>query len=479
MSKKRELVYLFELDPRIVGREDVAYAYYSLFNAIFIKNVDVVLSYNQVADSVFIKEWYGPFETKISEKEKQQKEQMQKILIHLFEEGRIKIVQFKAGNGGIIKNPAQYVLRGLKNKQFIFSMFEEFEFRKHNYTEDQKDAIRKQLISSIEKYDPTILEYLKYDTIEEDDIEFLQSYQKFLTLLSINRAYMQGGKNPSNRLKFVDCVKCIIDANLFLSPIADALAELYNNLHTHNDRSTWYHIIDEKTEKGTEPTNLEDYKLKKTYANVYALDFNHKKELRYIIDICHNIAVESSIQGVSCCSSLMEVADYFKVKYKQCRYKRNKYHNLFKITAIWERVISKKKLPFIATFLIVVLYWGGIGYGMTYLLTENTLFEDTILPYIKNFLEYKVAPFLENKDIPIWQNYTTDLIKKDVVKITNAVINFFCVLFTTPFLIKLTGSAPKSSFGYIIDYFKLCLKDFCISCFVLLLKTIKKFRERG
>jgi len=297
--------YLKELDSVCNSEEEMKHALKVLYKTIVLDGDIVVLSFNQLADSNFIVSFLND-------------EVMKKVLLKLFENKRIKVSKYKykdeSGQEKIMTSAVKYIMDKIEKtlKNYEENPHGEFEFifsavNCLNVSDiGMKCSILKVLQNTLE-YDD--FEYFNDELkrlrasgklpIMDKDINFLKNYAEFLIRISLSDVEYTQVKD-SNIFKFTDCMEIAIstfldapDENITLS---QKLSELKSRMNNSQRRSEWI-----------------------TEYPAVCTDGILKKETEKVINACYNIAVESSISGVS---SIAELAvdrrnDYFFDTYRK------------------------------------------------------------------------------------------------------------------------------------------------------------------
>lgn len=276
----RDLVYLYELDfptrRKSFSLEEfrklpkVIYAYEVIYKTLFIENKDIVLSYDQLVESLFFQYWY---------------EYDPETVKKLFRDNRFRISKFRD-----IKSPLDFLKRNLKNDDFRFSgSIENLNFKEltQNEVKDIKDAMSA-FIDTLDIEPINNCSVLKTD--REDNHKKMIKYCRFLLsitsiLVETDRPYIKAALHDRYYISS-DLLKVFITHNInndFRNE-KTMLQEIYQEIEKKDinklkNRSVWYSKLESKIPLIYNGSDSEE------------LD-----KIKTIYDAIHCVTIESSIE---------------------------------------------------------------------------------------------------------------------------------------------------------------------------------------
>ena len=293
-------VYLFELDSVRKTNEEIIVAQKALYEEIVINGNTVILTYNQLVDSL-------GFFSLLDEKE------YYDSIIKLFEAGRIQVSQF-----GDIRNITQYLLRNLaRDKEFIFSalpikcnqrrlvalvrrslelsdLSEIYDYYTQKTKKDEElyDLFTEVISEKEENCDEIRYTEEKTKLNKEDMLNIVENLywllKTIIRLSTMHNIYVSP-RTPEeySNLKLVNFIDSTVNANESISEnigLWSRAVEIIKSLSSYakrcNDRSVYLHELKKKYEESAKERREHQY-------------------AEVIIDLCYNYACESSICNIS------------------------------------------------------------------------------------------------------------------------------------------------------------------------------------
>lgn len=253
-------VYLYELDSVRNSEKEIEYGQQRLYDEIVLKGNQVVLTFNQLADS---KALLSALES----------EEYRESFSKLFELGIIRV----SGYSGI-RTPVQYILGNIKedpqSDNFIFSGIPIKRADKITV-----DAFRTALTNN----DPQFLR-ISETTLGKGEIDYLIEYTKCVLKISLDHDYLNTPKNEkSKKLSYYlhNVAYKAIKKQKYNKKVKKLLRKIEKKLKKKElnveKRSEWYKALRLKKGKSEEILILAEA----------------------IIDICYNFATEDSVYGIS------------------------------------------------------------------------------------------------------------------------------------------------------------------------------------
>ncbi len=309
-------VYLYELDSVCNSKNEIKLALDSMYKTIVVDGNVLVLTFNQFADSMLFASIIG-------------NDKMREAFVELICQERIVVSCFASG-GEIISSPVRYIVRHLKS---FPSKKEDFVFSAVDYLNITSYGIKKRLfeimVKSLEDNDIDYLNFALYESNmikKEKDIIFIKNYVEFLLQISLCGIRKLPVKNN------IETLKDIIEKTSKCIDLSESVKSVFSNLDTIivnnkkiknpkvNNRSFWYKLFKDAND------------LKKDQAELF-------------IDVCYNIAIESSISNVESIVDIKNEEDYIVDKYNSLkkRYGDNSHRYFYKNTDIEKYIFTNEE----------------------------------------------------------------------------------------------------------------------------------------
>lgn len=252
-------VYLYELDSVRNSEKEIGYGQQRLYDEIVLKGNQVVLTFNQLADS---KALLSALESK----------EYRESFLKLFELGMIRVSEYKG-----IRTPVQYILKNIredsKSNDFIFSGIPIKRADKKTV-----DVFRTALINN----DPQFLRISDTD-LNKGELDYLIEYTKCILKISLDHDYLNKPKRKeAKKLSYYlhNVAYKVIGKEKYSKKIKELLCKIedeFNGGGKVDSRSEWYKRLYSENEESEEVL-------------IWA---------EAVIDICYNFTTEDSIYGIS------------------------------------------------------------------------------------------------------------------------------------------------------------------------------------
>ena len=282
MNKK---IYAFELDSVCNSTDEINYVLDNVvFKTIVVDGDILVLSLNQLADSTFIISCIKDND-------------MRKVLMELIKFKRIIVNPY-----GKYFTAVQYINDKIdswiknKNSDFIFSIINCLNISDEN----QREFILKNLQNCLRNCD---LKTFKYNLenkktelkITDQDINFLVDYAEFLILISLEDICDTDryNKRENKANIFRDCINIAVEVlqeRESTTLLAEKLTSLRKNIESSFSKNT-----DKDSRSNWIKLNKSD---KNMIACVNQEDKKCLNEIETIINVCYNLTIENSIEGM-------------------------------------------------------------------------------------------------------------------------------------------------------------------------------------
>lgn len=269
----KRLVYLFELDSVRNSEKEVEIGQKALFEEIAVLGHNVVVSLNQLADSMI-------FMSIVND------EIAYKSMLQLFEKGIIKVCLY-----GSYQSASQYIQENLQNEKFVFS-----NLPLKLGSEELKLVINEALkYSSLRKLEE--IRDKKGNELYKEQYDCLIRYLSLILFISTkSNIYLQAK----------DKLRCRTLMN-FLKPIMDSCEKLdYLNRKLSEAKigvesfiAAIKELIDVQKEVLMQGAGKENNRSNWLAAFESHRDTDTKKLAIAILDLCHNYTIESNIEGIT------------------------------------------------------------------------------------------------------------------------------------------------------------------------------------